>query len=118
MKSHRGPVTGKAVASFLIFEARFPRAIRHCVRRAREAVAQLRPPGNGRPPLLALARLKALEERLDAQAATSLDEAGLHELLTAVVDETQAACDEVAVGLLAVEPRPGSNPGSAESETE
>jgi len=124
MKSHRGVVTGEAVAAFLIFESRFPRAIRHCVRRACERVAQLRPPGNGPPPLLALARLKALEDRLDAQAQTPLDEAGVHELLTAVVDETQAACDEVAVGLLAVapaaapEPMPVSNPGGAESGTE
>jgi len=122
MKSHRGAVTGEAVASFLIFESRFPRAIRHCVRRAREGVAQVRPPGNGPPPLLALARLKALEDRLDAQARTTLDEAEVHELLTAVVDETQAACDEVAVGLLAVAPAaaatPVSNPGGAESGTE
>ncbi len=124
MKSHRGAVTGEAVAAFLIFESRFPRAIRHCVRRAREGVAQVRPPGNGPPPLLALARLKALEDRLDAQAQTPLDENGVHELLTAVVDETQAACDEVAVGLLAVAPAaaprgiPASNPSGGESGTE
>ena len=120
MKTHRGAVTGEAVAAFLIFESRFPRAIRHCVRRAREGVAQVRPPGNGPPPLLALARLKALEDRLDAQAQTPLDEAGVHELLTAVVDETQAACDELAVGLLAVAPAaaPVSNSGGGESGTE
>src|SRR5260370_960207 len=83
MKSHRGAVTGKAVASFLIFEARFPRAIRHCVRRAREGLAHIRPPGEGPPPLPALARLEALEARLDAKAATPLDEAGVHALLPA-----------------------------------
>jgi uncharacterized alpha-E superfamily protein len=120
MKSHRGAVTGKAVASFLIFEARFPRAIRHCVRRAREGLAHIRPSGEGPPPLPALARLEALEARLDAEAATPLDEAGVHDLLTVVVDETQATCDEVAVGLLAAAPLagPGSNPDGAESGTE
>jgi uncharacterized alpha-E superfamily protein len=101
MKSHRGAVTGTAVASFLIFEARFPRAIRHCVRRAREGLAQVRPPGDGPPPLLALSRLQALEDRLEALAARPLDEDAVHELLTLVVDETQAACEEVAIGLLA-----------------
>jgi uncharacterized alpha-E superfamily protein len=124
MKSHRGAVTGEAVASFLIFEGRFPRAIRHCVRRAREGLGKVRPPRNGPPPLLALARLNALEERLDAQAAAPLDDAGVHELLTAVVDETHAACEEVAIGLLAVAPAPAagaqleSNPGSGEHRTE
>jgi uncharacterized alpha-E superfamily protein len=120
MKSHRGAVTGKAVASFLIFEARFPRAIRHCVRRAREGLAHIRPPGEGPPPLPALARLEALEARLDAKAATPLDEAGVHDLLTVVVDETQATCDEVAVGLLAAAPLAGtgSNSGGTESGSE
>jgi uncharacterized alpha-E superfamily protein len=118
MKTHRGAVTGEAVAGFLIFESRFPRAIRHCLRRAREGVAQVRPPGNGPPPLPALARLKALEDRLDAEAQTPLDEDAIHELLTAVVDETQAACDELAVGLLAAAPLPAANPGGSESGTE
>jgi uncharacterized alpha-E superfamily protein len=121
MKSHRGAVTGKAVASFLIFESRFPRAIRHCVRRAREGLAQVRPPATGGAPLRALARLKALEDRLDAQDPMLLDEAGVHDLLTAVVDETQAAGDEVTADLLApMGPRAaiGSNPAGAESGTE
>src|SRR5207302_346223 len=43
MKTHRGAVTGEAVASFLIFEARFPRGIRHCVRRAREGLEEIQP---------------------------------------------------------------------------
>lgn len=118
MKSHRGSVTGEAVASFLIFEPRFPRAIRHCVQRAREGLAQIRPPGDGRPPLLALARLKALEGRLDAQARAPLDESGIHELLTAIVDEAHAACDEVAKDLLAPGPEGAPNPGGGKSRTE
>jgi uncharacterized alpha-E superfamily protein len=111
MKTHRGAVTGKAVASFLIFEARFPRAIRHCVRRAREGLAQVRPAGDGPPPpLLALSRLQALEDRLEAQAVLPLDEDAVHDLLTLIVDETQAACDEVATGLFAAAP---STPAAA-----
>ena len=33
MKTHRGSVTAQAVAAFLVFEPRFPRAVRHCGRR-------------------------------------------------------------------------------------
>jgi len=50
MKTHRGVVTGETVASFLIFEGRFPRAVIHCVRRAREGLEQIRPTVAGRPP--------------------------------------------------------------------
>jgi uncharacterized alpha-E superfamily protein len=117
MKSHRGAVTGNAVAAFLIFEGRFPRAIRHCVRRAREGLLLVRPPESGLPALQALFRLEALEQRLDAQAATPLDEASVHALLTVVVDEVAAACEEVAVGLLAMPPA-AANPASAPGGTE
>jgi uncharacterized alpha-E superfamily protein len=43
MKIHRGPMTGEAVASFLVFESRFPRAVRYCVLRARETMLGTRP---------------------------------------------------------------------------
>ena len=121
MKTHRGAVTGEAVASFLIFEPRFPRAVRHCVRRARERLEEIRPPGKGRPALKAFARLRSLEDRLDALAARPLDPKEVHELLTLVVDETQAACDEVQMDLLAAplaaEPA-ATNPGGSEVGTE
>jgi uncharacterized alpha-E superfamily protein len=119
MKTHRGGVTGEAVASFLIFEARFPRGIRHCVTRAREGLEQIRPPGNGRAPLKALARLKALEERLDVLAARRLDAKEVHHLLTLIVDETHVAGDEVAVDLLSLVPMaPSTIPQGGEAGTE
>ncbi|MFL5274969.1 MAG: alpha-E domain-containing protein [Myxococcales bacterium] len=112
MKTHRGVVTGETVASFLIFEGRFPRAVIHCVRRAREGLEQIRPTVAGRPPLKALSRLKALEAKLDARAAAKLDASEVHELLTAIVDETQAACEEVGVDLLSAQPIPSIQAGS------
>ena len=104
MKTHREAVTGQAVASFLIFEPRFPRAIRHCVKRAREGLAQLRLPSSGLPPLRAYSRLQALEVWLEAEASRPLDAARVHALLTQVVDETQAACDEIGVELFGAAP--------------
>jgi uncharacterized alpha-E superfamily protein len=98
MKTHRGSVTPQAVAAFLVFESRFPRAVRHCVRRAREWLSRIRPEGR------AAARLRALESWLDGRADQPLESVTLHEILTDVVEETDAACDEIAVELLAVTP--------------
>jgi uncharacterized alpha-E superfamily protein len=104
MKSHRGPVTGQAVAHFLVFESRFPRGIRHGLKRAREWLERIRPPGSALPALRSLERLRTLETWLDARAADALDSASLHDLLTAVVEETHAACDEIAFELLGAPP--------------
>ncbi|MCK6546346.1 alpha-E domain-containing protein [Myxococcota bacterium] len=109
-KTHRGSVTGQAVAAFLIFEPRFPRAVRHCLRRARETLTQIRPPELPLPPLRSLERLKALETWLDTRRGALLDPAQVHEILTEVVDETHAAAGEIAHELLGamppVSPRP------------
>jgi uncharacterized alpha-E superfamily protein len=107
MKTHHGAVTAQTVAAFLVFEARFPRAVRHCVRRAREWLARIQP----EPALRALERLRALETWLDGQANRPLDAAALHETLTAVVEETHAACEEISVELLAAAPGPEAAPG-------
>jgi uncharacterized alpha-E superfamily protein len=97
MKSHRGSVTAEAVAGFLIFEPRFPRGVRYCLRRAREALEKIQPVA--RSELRAAARLRKLEQGLDGRSARP-DAALVHEILTAVVDETHAACDEIATELL------------------
>ena len=112
MKTHREAVTGEAVASFLIFEPRFPRAIRHCLRRARERLAQIRPPSSELTPLRAFARLQALEGWLEAESSRPLEAARVHALLTRVVDETQAVCDEIAVELFGAAP-PVSSPANS-----
>jgi uncharacterized alpha-E superfamily protein len=93
MKSHRGPVTGQAVSSFLIWEPRFPRSVRHCLQRARERLAQIHPEGS--PALRGQERLRALEAWEDEE---------LHQTLTKVVVEIDAACDEIGIELLAAAP--------------
>jgi uncharacterized alpha-E superfamily protein len=117
MKSHRGPVTGPAVAQFLVFESRFPRGIRHGLKRAREWLERIRPANSALPALRSLERLKALETWLDARAGGPLDSASLHELLTFVVDETSAACDEIAVELLGAQP-PEKPPPPSQSQSQ
>ena len=102
MKIHHGPVTGPAVAAFLIFETRFPRSVRHCLSSARERLRQIRPPAQrDLPGLRALERLRALDRWLTEKSGGPLDPGSVHALLTRVVDETSAACAEIAQDLLA-----------------
>lgn len=102
MKTHKGVVTGEAVASFLVFESRFPRAVRYCVLRARETMIATRPPEL--PPLRALALLDRLDEDLGRAKEQPLDATRLHALLTNVVDTTHAISAAISDELFGVEP--------------
>jgi len=118
MKLHRGSVAGQAVAQFLIFEARFPRSIRHAVIRAREWLARIRPKDSPLPALRSLERMRTLESWLDARAGSVLDPTTLHEILTAVVDETTAAAEEIGYELLdAPAPAASFPPPQSQSQT-
>jgi len=100
MKLHHGPVTGEAAANFLIFEKRFPRSVLHCVQRVRELLAQVRPSsGASAPHSPALERARVLEEALAQRAQEPLDTAAMHALLTEVVDQMHAVCDELGAEL-------------------
>jgi uncharacterized alpha-E superfamily protein len=104
MKSHRGAVTGQAVSSFLIWEPRFPRSVRHCLRRVRERLAQIRPENGPLPTLRAQEKLRALDAWLEGSAGKPFDDEELHQTLTKVVVEIDAACDEIGGELLAATP--------------
>lgn len=112
MKLHRGTVTGEAVASFLVFEARFPRAIRYCVLRARETMLGTRPPEV--PPLRAIALLDRLDADLVGAKRGPLDAARLHALLTDVVDTTHAISASVSEELFG--PGPATSTQTATQE--
>lgn len=105
MKSHRGAVTAQAVASFLIFEARFPRAVRHALGRARELVLDVRPASaRGSQTLAHIAALEA--HLLDRMQTSHLDPTAVHEILTRVVDEVHAICDLVQSEIINASPHP------------
>jgi len=100
MKRHQGRVGPEAVARFLVLEPGFPRSVRFCIRSAWERLSAIRPPGaEGLPGGQALARLRALVEWSD-RCQDQLEQGGLHELLTHVVDETSAICDGIGRELL------------------
>ncbi|MCC6132910.1 MAG: alpha-E domain-containing protein [Acidobacteria bacterium] len=102
MKRHQGSVTGEAVASFLIFEPRFPRSIRYGLHAALWRFHEIRPPAeHALPGAGTEERLKELEHWLRAQKA-GLKPAGIHDLLTHVVDETAGICNVIRKELLGV----------------
>lgn len=107
MKSHRGAVTASAVASFLIFEPRFPRSVRHGLREAHAMVALLRPPSVDVVNQRTSAKLAQLDAWLDErQRLNGLDAQAVHELLTRVVDEVHALGDLVQLELIQASPGP------------
>jgi uncharacterized alpha-E superfamily protein len=106
MKTHRGTVSAQAVAAFLIFEPKFPRGVRHGLRRVRDLLLAVRPSAAGTPPLRAYARTEALEDWIGERYGGPLDAAAVHEILTRVVDETQDICDLVQSELIAAAPSP------------
>jgi uncharacterized alpha-E superfamily protein len=121
MKSNRGKVTPGAVASFLIFEPRFPRSVLHGLREAHEIVAELCPPTLEVDELQTSVQLGLLEAWLEERhRKNGLDAQAVHQLLTRVVDETQALCELVQSELInTTKPTPSAPvPAPAEAAAE
>jgi uncharacterized alpha-E superfamily protein len=96
LKRHQGKVSGQVVASFLIHEPRFPRSIRHCVRAACEGLLRIRPPGEtALPGGKTLERARSLDQWLEGREVEPFDHGEIHDLLTHVVDETAAICNDI-----------------------
>jgi uncharacterized alpha-E superfamily protein len=99
MRREQGRVSREAAVSFLLFEARFPRSLRYCVRSALALSRRLdvNPDGKGAV-TAARTRLDALDRWLDTQEAKDIP-LTVHALLTHVVDEASAACHELQAGV-------------------
>ena len=112
IKLNAGQVSRRAVASFLLLEPRFPRAVRYCVHAAWERLADVRPPDAADlPGKIAQRRLRRLDDELRTMTPADVDPASIHEWLTHIVDETHAICDEIGRDLLghtAPEPSPSA----------
>lgn len=105
MRSHAGRVTPAAVAAFLILEPRFPRSVLFGLRHAAERLASIRGPGDAEGPGLDSQRkLQALERWVVGLTPKGLEREDLHALLTRVVEETAAVCQDVGRELLGPPP--------------
>jgi uncharacterized alpha-E superfamily protein len=100
MRREQGRVSREAAVSFLLFEARFPRSLRYCVRSALALSRRLDDvnPGGKGAVTAARIRLDALDRWLDTQEAKDIP-LTVHALLTHVVDEASAACQELQAGV-------------------
>jgi len=93
MKRNRGPVSGDAVASFLSFEAVFPKSIAYCIQEARSRFEVIRPPLEQSLPGEVIHRqLCELDEWMRAQAADP-EAMDVHSRLTHVVDAVAQICE-------------------------
>lgn len=96
MKRHRGAVTGRAVASFLLHEPAFPRSVRHAVEEAYQRLVAIRPPAeHNLPGGRALTRLAILSAYLTEESPAMLSEDRVHDIVTHVVDATALIGEEL-----------------------
>jgi uncharacterized alpha-E superfamily protein len=93
MRVHKGRVTGSDAVEFLLFEERFPRSLRYCVRSAVGLMRRIWPEHLAAIGGAPLARLAALDAWLGEQQHDLLP-ASIHDLLTHVVDEVALVCSE------------------------
>jgi uncharacterized alpha-E superfamily protein len=98
MRREQGRVSRAAAVSFLLFEARFPRSLRYCVRSAHGLAARLDQSGGKGAISEARSRLGALDHWLDSQEKKEIP-LSVHALLTHLVDEASAACGELQRGV-------------------
>jgi uncharacterized alpha-E superfamily protein len=106
MKVHRGRVSGAAVARFLVLDPAFPRSVRFALRVAVSRFERLRPPEEALlPGRRSWERLRGLATWVAALEA-DFDVAGLHGILTHVVDETAAIAGVIGTELLGYAPSP------------
>jgi uncharacterized alpha-E superfamily protein len=97
IRQHQGRVSRGAVVSFLIFEARFPRALRYCIRSAVSVVRRICGDAEGPSGGAAAERLATLDAWLSERQREPA--ASIHELLTHVIDEVAAVCGELQQSL-------------------
>lgn len=94
MKKNQGRVTALSVASFLIFEPAFPRSLRYGLRSACSLLDEIWPETSHerRSPK----RTVELSAWLDQGAAGFTTISTIHELLTHIVDESGAICNQIS----------------------
>ncbi len=86
------PLSGRAVADFLLFDRTFPRSVFHNVFRAKVFLNLVRPP---QPTPIGARSDAMLVEMLEGLEKTDIDTVmaqGLHEVLTAIVNTTAQVC--------------------------
>lgn len=101
LKRSAGRISSQGVARFLVSEPAFPRSIAYCVHSAYSRLCDIRPPeSHALPGGIALERLRVLDTWVGARQTEPLDGAGVHDVLTHVVDEVHEICETLGRELL------------------
>jgi uncharacterized alpha-E superfamily protein len=105
LKRSAGRISSEGVARFLMSEPAFPRSIAYCVRSAYGRLCDIRPrDARELPGGASLERLRVLDTWVTARRDEPLSAAGVHHLLTHVVDEVHEICETIAKELLGAAP--------------
>jgi len=107
-------LSGRAVASFLIFDPRFPRSICHNLDRTRNFLDLL---GAGEPGAVGARARTLVSEASDYLAKRNIEDIlaeGLHETATWVVETT----DEIAGEIIQAYFHPAAGPGQSQSQSQ
>jgi len=105
LKRSAGRISSEGVARFLVSEPAFPRSIAYCVRSAYSRLCDIRPPeSRDLPGGVSLERLRVLDKWVADRRDEAMDAAGVHELLTHVVDEVHDICETIGRELLGQAP--------------
>lgn len=93
-KLHSSSPSGPAVASFLLFEEHFPRAVLHCLGRALDILESCRPDDAPFVGEASSRKLRGLVTHMREKQVHSLFP-GIHQELTHVIDTTTAICGTI-----------------------
>ena len=113
MRRQQGRVSRKGAVTFLLFEDRFPRSLRYCLRSAIMLARRLTKPNQKTGAAAALTRLTALDRWLDEQEKQEIPH-DVHALLTHLIDESSMAGVELQKGLEGEAPAVPSQPEAAQ----
>jgi len=88
LKRDEKPLSGRAVAEFLLFDPTFPRSVLHNLDRARNFLGLVRPPGPGDVGARSAALVSETLDELRGMDSDRVLEEGLHTVLTRIVQAT------------------------------
>lgn len=110
-------LSGEAVAAFLLFDAAFPRSVRHNLLRARNFLSLVRPPGPSRVGEASARRLDAVIDRFAALTIEEVLRHGLHEELTWVVESAAGIGEEIHADFFDPAPLAAADPSAQQTQS-
>lgn len=102
MKRERGRIREPAVVRFLVLDRQFPRSIYYCINHSYDRLQSIvdEIPGDHNIGAASLRRLREFRDWIGDHNLESVLGAGVHEVLTQVVDEAHSVCHQIGCDFL------------------